>query len=158
MSDENTNAAPEVDVLETMDLTDLLDLELDDLEDLPEFKPFKAGAHRTKVTFEQKEINDKVAVELSLVLVETLELSDPQEEMDQPGHTCSTAFYLDNEFARGALKKCAIPLGVALGLSTIRDIVDNVKDVECIVLTKVRKDKNDPDKLYLDIKELQVVA
>lgn len=137
-------------------MSDLLDAQLDDLEDLPEFKPFNAGAHKVTATFTEKTINDKQAVELDLKLIETLELSDPQQEPDAPGTSCSMAFFLDNEFARGNLKKCATPFGAALGYGTIREIVEGVKDVECLVLTTLRKDKNDSDRFYLNVKEIQV--
>lgn len=139
------------------EVDDLLDVTLDDLEDLPEFKPFPAGAHRALASFEQKEINGKTAVELTLKLLETIEQSDPQEEASKPGDSCSTAFMLDNEYGRGNLKKCATPFGAALGFSSIREIIEGVKEVECVVVTSVRKDKNDPDKKYLNIKEIQVV-
>ena len=139
------------------ELDDLLDVTLDDLEDLPEFKPFPGGAHRALASFEQKEINGKVAVELSLNLMETIEQADPQEPASKPGDSCSTAFMLDNEFGRGNLKKCAMPFGAALNLGSIREIIEQVKEVECVVITSVRKDKNDPDRKYLNIKEIQVV-
>jgi hypothetical protein len=137
-------------------MSDLLDANLDDLEDLPEFKPFQPGAHKVVASFEEKTINDQQAVELSFKLIETLELSDPQAEVDAPGMECSMAFFLENEFARGNLKKCALPFGAALGLGTIREIVEGVKEVECLILTTLRKDKNDPDRFYLNVKEIQV--
>ena len=137
-------------------MSDLLDAKLDDLEDLPEFKPFHPGAHKVLATFAEKTINDKAAVELTLKLVETLELSDTQLKPDEPGTECSMAFFLDNEFARGNLKKCATPFGEALGYGTIREIVEGVKEVECLILTTLRKDKNDPDRFYLNIKEIQI--
>jgi hypothetical protein len=140
--------------LDQMD--DLLDATLDDLEDLPEFKPFNPGAHKVTATFSEKEINGKQAVELSMTLIETLELSDPQLTPDAAGTSCSMAFFLDNEYARGNLKKCAMPFGAALGLGTIREIVEGVKDIECLVLTTLRADKNDKDRFYLNVKEIQV--
>ena len=145
---ESTNA------LDSM--SDLLDATLDDLEDLPEFKPFNPGAHKCSATFAEKEINGKQVVELSLKLIETLELSDPQQEADKPGAESSTIFMLDNEYGRGNLKKCATPFGVALGFSTIRQIVEGVKDAECLILTSIRVDKTDPDRKYLNIKEIQI--
>ena len=149
--------APPAELPSALDALDnLLDATLDDLEDLPEFTPFKPGAHKVTASFEEKEINDKQSVELSFVLIETLELADSQEEKDAPGHISSIAFMLDNEYGRGNLKKCAVPFGEALGLSTIREIVEGVKDVECLILTTVRKDKQDPDRLYLNVKEIQI--
>lgn len=141
-----------------MNMDSLLDETLDDLEDLPEFKPYPAGAHQALATFEQKIINDSAAIELSFKLVETLELADPQDTMPEQGATASTMFMLNNEFGRGNLKKCAMPFGEAMGLTTIREIVEGVKDVECVILTSIRTDKKDPDKKYLNVKEIQVVG
>lgn len=154
---DTPEAAPEAELPDALSsLDNLLDATLDDLEDLPEFTPFKPGAHKVTASFEEKEINDKQSVELSFVLIETLELADSQDTPDEPGHISSIAFMLDNEYGRGNLKKCAVPFGEALGLQTIRQIVEEVKDVECLILTTVRKDKNDPDRLYLNVKEVQI--
>lgn len=161
MNEPAETATPEAPVVAELPealnaLDNLLDATLDDLEDLPEFTPFKPGAHKVMASFEEKTINDKQAVELSFKLIETLELADSQDEKDAPGHTSSIAFLLDNEYGRGNLKKCSVPFGEALGLQTIRQIVEEVKDVECLILTTVRKDKNDPDRLYLNVKEIQI--
>ena len=154
------------------DLNDLLDATLDDLEDLPSFQPFPVGAHKVLASFDTKEINGKQAVSLDFKLVEVLELADasiteeienaagdliPNPKFPKAGDSAGTMFMLDNEYGRGNLKKCATPFGEALELSTIREIIEGVKEVECIVLTGLRKDKNDPDKFYLDVKEIQVV-
>ena len=139
------------------DLDNLLDVTLDDLEDLPSFAPFPAGAHKVLATFEAKEISGKPAVELSFKLLETIELVNPDDKEPKEGDTSNTMFMLDNEYGRGNLKKCAAPFGEALGFSTIREIVEGAKDVECIVLTGLRTDKNDPDKKYLQVKEIQIV-
>lgn len=138
-------------------MTSLLDATLDDLDDLPSFTPFPPGAHKVTATFEEKNINGKEAIELNFTMLETLELADPQDEPPKAGDTSNTMFMLDNEFGRGNLKKCAMPFGEALGLSTIRDIVEGVKDVECLIVTSIRQDKNDADKKYLSVKEIQVV-
>ena len=144
------------EALDNMDMNDLLDMQLDDLEDMPEFKNFNPGAHKVTATFTTKKIAEKDAVELSLTMIETLELSDPQLEKDEPGTSCSSAFFLDNEYARAALKACALPFGAALGLGTIREIVEGVKEVECLVLTSLREDKKNPGRFYLNINEVQV--
>ena len=139
------------------DLDNLLDATLDDLDDLPSFKPFSPGAHRVLATFGTKEINSKAAVTLDFKLIETLELADPQDAMPKEGDESNTMFMLDNEFGQGNLKKCAAPFSEALGFTTIREIVEGVKEVECIIITSIRPDRNDPDKKYLQVKEIQVV-
>lgn len=139
------------------DLDSLLDATLDDLEDLPSFQPFAPGVHRVFATFEQKDINKKPAIELIFVMVETVELADPEDEPPKAGDTSNTMFMLDNEYGRGNLKKCTAPFSAALNLSTIRDVVEQVKNVECLIVSSIRVDKNDPDKKYLNVKEIQVV-
>ena len=138
----------------------LLDSTLDDLEDLPSFQPFPIGAHRVLASFGLKDINGNQAATLDFTLIETIELADAsvtEENFPKAGDTSNTMFMLNNEFGRGNLKKCAMPFGQALELSSIREIIEGVKEVECIVMTGLRKDKNDPDKFYLDVKEIQVV-
>lgn len=142
----------------TDNINDILDATLDDLEDLPEFKPFPAGAHRVLVTTTIKEINGKQAVELSMKHLETLELAEPTKDTPpKEGDESSVAFMLDNEFGRGKLKNALRPLTAALGTSTNRETIEAAKDVECLVVTSVRKDKQDPTRLYANINELQVV-
>jgi len=139
------------------DVNSLLDATLDDLEDLPSFQPFSAGAHRVLASMELKEINGKSAIELSFKMLETLELANPNDEPPKANDTANTMFMLDNEYGRGNLKKVATPLGAALGATSIREIVEQTKDIECVILSSVRVDKNDPDKKYLQVKELNVV-
>lgn len=139
------------------DLDTLLDATLDDLEDLPTFTPFAAGAHRVLASLESKEINGKPCVELTLKLVEVMELVDTNGTQPQPGDTSNTLYFLDNEIGRGKFKAVASSFGEALGLSNLREIVEQVTDVECVIVNSVTTDKNDPDKKYLNIKELQVV-
>ena len=142
------------------ELDSLLDATLDDLADLPSFSPFPVGVHRVLATMETEEITAKMkkpCVELSFKYVECLEMADPAEAPPKDGDTCNTMFMLDNEFGQGNLKKCATPIAKALGTSSIRDTIEQCTDVECVIVTSLRADKNDPDKKYLQVKELQVV-
>lgn len=139
------------------DLDNLLDSTLEDLEDLPSFEPYPAGTHKCLATFDTKEINGKAAIELSFKMVECLELADPQDKEPAAGDTSNTMFMLDNEFGRGNLKKCAVPFAESLNLSSVREVIETVKDVECVVITSLRTDKNDPDKKYLQVKEIAVI-
>lgn len=139
------------------DLDNILDVTLDDLADLPEFKNFPAGVHSVLATFEAKEINSKPAVELALKYVECVELADPNETSPKEGDTCSTVYFLDNEFGQGALKKVAMPFAEALNLSSIREVVEQVKEVHCAAVTSLRADKNDKEKFYMQVKEISVV-
>jgi hypothetical protein len=136
---------------------DLLDGTLDDIDDLPEFKPFPAGSHMVKASLEIKEVNGKQCVELSMTAMETLELSNPAtDELLKEGDQTSVLFMLDNEFGQGKMKKILAPLGEVLGTRATREIIEQTTDMEVAVLTKIRKNKNDPDQVYTDVVELSV--
>jgi len=139
------------------EINNLLDATLDDLEDLPEFKPFPPGAHQVTASLSLKEINKKQCVELEMKMIETLEVSDSNDAPAKAGDSCSTIFMLDNEYGRGNLKKVATPLGTALDTGILREIIEQAKDIECVVITSLRTDKNDKDKKYIQVKELTVV-
>lgn len=137
-------------------LEDLLDCTLDDLEDLPTFEPFPPGAHKVSVTFEAKEVGGKAAVEVNFVMIETMELADPEGKEPKPGDKSNTLCFLDNQYGRGNLKKLAKPFQEAMGFSTIREVCDNVKDAEAVIISSIKPDKTDPNKLYLNVIEIQV--
>jgi len=140
------------------DIDSLLDSTLDDLEDLPEFKPFPPGAHQVSISLELKKINDKDAVEMTLKGIATLELVEPtKDEPIKEGDETSIVFFLDNEFARGNMKKLLTPIGEALGNSKIRDVIEQTKGLECLAITSLRKNKDDADKPYMNVKEIRVL-
>ena len=139
------------------DLDTLLDATLDDLEDLPEYKTYPPGAHKVTATLEAKEINNKPAIELSFKYLEAIELEGSDAVSPSAGDESSTLFFLDNEYGRGNLKNALTAFHDFAGGGTNREIVEAVKDVECVILTSYGKNKNDPDKPYLNVKEIQVV-
>ena len=140
------------------EIDDLLDSTLDDLEDLPSFEPFPPGVHHVSVSLEIKEVNNRQCVEMELKGIETKELANPTtDEPIKEGDIASTLYMLDNEFGRGNLKKVAVPLSEALGTTSLRECIEQTNGVECLALTSIRTDKNDPDKQYMTIKELTVI-
>lgn len=142
------------------ELDNLLDATLDDIKDLPTFSPFPRGAHRVLATFGQKDINGKGAITLDFKMVETVEYANPQDAETSPtkeGDTSNTMFMLDNEYGAGNFKRCAAPFVEHVGEAGLRAIVEGVQDVECMIITGLRQDKNDKDKYYLDVKEISVL-
>ena len=138
-----------------------LDCVLDDLEDLPEYKNFPVGAHRALASFEVDEKENHI-IYLRLKGIESMELSFP--DTDTPiseGQECSTRFDSSNKFGAGNFKKLAKIFGEALGTGSIRDIIEQTKDTEVVVITGLTQAKKVPEgqepKVYLDIKELEVV-
>ena len=139
-------------------IDDLLDITLDDLEDLPEFKPYPAGVHKVLLSMEKKEVNKHPCVEISLKLIETLELAEPtKDEAPKAGATSSVLCMMDNEFGRGNFKLIAIPIGQALSISKAADVVEAAKDIECLVVTTIKIDKLDKSIERMNIKAVSVV-
>ena len=135
----------------------LLAISLDDLPDLPEFKVYPAGAHRVSIAFEKKQIGDHPAVELKLTMIETVELADATKDTPvEAGTESSLAFMLDNEFGLGKFKEIMKPLAEHFGTGSITQILEESKGTECLVVTKVRQNK-EKTQTYLDITSLQVI-
>jgi len=137
-----------------MALDDLLDATLDDLEDLPAFTPFPHGAYKVSASMSLKEIGTKTGVELELILLEVIEMANPEDVEPRPGDRATALYFLDNKFGVGNFKKHAIVFGAALGVSNNREIIEQTKSIECSVFTSTRADRNDPSKVYLEVKEV----
>lgn len=143
------------------DFDALLDADLDDLADLPEFSDFPAGVHRCTIDITKKEINSKQMMEVKLTGIETVELKDP--ETDKPisaGQVSSTLYDLSNEFAQGAFKNLIKPLAGVLGVTNIRELLEQSKGYELEAVTAFRNGKAKPGETeipkYFQIKKLIV--
>lgn len=139
------------------ELNSLLDGSLDDLADMPTFEPYPDGTHKCIIKFEVKKINNKDAVELLLVAIETIELANPAE--DTPlvkGAETSVLFMLENEFGQGSFKEIVNPLGKALGITSPRAVMEAVNGAEAEVTTKKRWNK-DKTQAYTSVKSLNLV-
>ncbi len=140
------------------EIDNLLDATLDDLADAPSFTPFSPGAHAAHLSLNLKEIQGKQVVECVLVGVETQELADPATGTPlKAGDSCSTIFNLANEYGQGDFKMVCTALAESLGTVVPREIIEAAKGVDVMVLTGTSPDKNDKDKLYLNIKNVAVL-
>lgn len=135
----------------------ILDMELDDLADLPEFKVFPPGAYTVTISWEEKEINKNPSLELGLKLIAVQELADVSDVPPNEGDECSALFNLSNEYGVGNLKKILKPLKEHFGVGRTGDLIEASQGAECLVVTKLRADKNDKDKKYMDIVSLTVL-
>jgi hypothetical protein len=139
------------------ELDNLLDSTLDDLEDLPSFQAYPIGVHKVLASLELKEINGKDSVELSFKYIENVEMANASDAIPAAGDTSSTLFNLDNIYGRGNLKIALASFAEVAGTRANREIIEAITDVECVIITGLRKNTNDPDKPYLDVKEIGVL-
>lgn len=136
-------------------IDDLLDGTLDDLADMPAFKPFPIGAHKLRLNFSQKVINNATAIELKLTIVETAELKDPSQEPPKPGDTTNILFQLrksdgtSNDIAQGQFKALMGTLAPAFPeAANNRQIMEAAEGFEVLASTGHRPDKSDKTKVY----------
>lgn len=147
------------------DLDSILDATLDDLADMPEFKPFPAGTHRVTMEWSIKEINKQSCPELKLTIVETVELSNPDDVPGKAGDNTSLAYIFKkkdgtkNEIAEGQFKQVMQGLAESYGSKSPRELMAESQKAEVLVTTKVRTDKKDSNNIkhYTDLVALQVI-
>lgn len=138
-------------------IDDLFSTSIDDLADLPSFETPAPGAYILKASADTKKINDKDAIEASFEVVEVIELKNATDKAVVPGTKFSTAFFLDNEFAIGNLKKFLAPFAQHFGKTNIGDLIrEDMKDVLIAATVTNRKDKNDPEKVYASVTNISV--
>lgn len=133
------------------DIDSLLDGTLDDLEDLPSFKPFPAGAHRCTIKFTEKKVNDKTAVEMDMVAVETMELSNPEDTPTKQGDKTGILFQFvkkdntPNTMGQGQFKEVMKVLAAHFGAKSNRELMAEANGCEVLAVTVVKKNDKDPN-------------
>lgn len=141
----------------SMSLDSLFSANLDDLADLPSFETPAPGSYILTVSMDTKQINNKDAIEAAFEVVEVVELANPSDKAVPAGTKFSTAFFLDNEFGLGNLKKFLAPFSAHFGQGNIGTLIrDDMKNVQIACSVKNRKDKNDPSKVYASVDNITV--
>ncbi len=141
-----------------VNIDDLMDMSLDDLKDLPAFEVPPVGHYKLNLSLAFKEVNDKQCIEASFEVQETMELGDPAAAPCAPGTKFSTLFQLANEFGQGAFKELMKPLVEGLSLAGLKvpAVVEKVQNVTIFATIKHRKDKNDKEKFYANVVNVEL--
>jgi hypothetical protein len=143
-------------------LDDLFAASLDDIADLASFATPPKGAYIATVSTDTKEINGKGAVEAAFTIIETVELEEPETDtIPAPGTKFSIAFILGNNIAEGKLKQFIAPFAEHFedtGPGCIGRLVrEEIKEITIAFTMKHRKDKEDKDKVYPDIRNISIM-
>lgn len=147
---------------EEKDSFDLLDSSVSDLADLKAFEPFPTGSYKLELDWEQKEINDNPALIVKLKNLEVLELASNDSKPPEVGATTDIAIILKtkkgkrNEVGEGRLKQVLAVLQPVFGGATVGEVIKNSKGATIAATLTVKKDKNDEDKKYNQIKSITV--
>lgn len=136
---------------------------LDDIADLPAFEVPPPGTYILGVNVDTKKVNDKWGVEFTFTVQETvgLKIDDPTapnyRAPSAPGTKFSTMFFLGNKFSIGRLKQTLVPFAEHFGEKSIEKLVTElVKDVTIGAVITNRPDKEDPEKIYAGVRDIQV--
>lgn len=146
-------------------MEDLLNSSVDELVDLKEFKPLPIGEYL--MVFNWEKSDQPAGVRFILSVKEVIELADPSEanmeEASAPDAKESILFSFfskdgeDNSFGQGRLKQITNEVFKdTFGGETLGETLDNARGAEVRVVFKHRKDKNDPDKFYAEIKSFEL--
>lgn len=146
---------------------DLLDLELEELADLEKFEAAPAGSYLATLNWERKEINNFPAVIAHLTLNDVIELADSTVTPPEPGKKVDLAFILTrkdkesgeiiaNKMGQGQLKETLVALAPEVGGRTPAEIMENSQGSSVAVVLKVRKNKDDPEITYNQLKTLAI--
>lgn len=139
---------------------DMLDMNLEDIQDLPGFEVPYPGEYILKLDAAVKSVNDKQAVEISYEVVECMKKNNDTDPDTIPGTKFSQLFFLQGEpesvkISLGRLKQLLAPLAEQLGEGNLLVLVrDHLKSLMVSATVNRRKDKNDPERFYPDVKNI----
>ena len=148
--------------LDAESATALLNSVISELPDLPSYAPFQDGWHLVKLNVLTKEVELKkgktIGVEFKLTLIGTLESYAEGDKKDEEGAMCSETALMHNDFGAGKVKLLFSNLASVLGVQdkSVQEIMDMIEDLEVVVLTSHRTNREDKTKQYLDIKEFML--
>lgn len=128
---------------------DLIDISLEDLADKPSIELYPAGTH--KVTCNLDPVKDKKgAFVFKMDYIEAVELANSGDTAPAPGDVNTVFINLKkkdggpSEYGQGVLKSILVPMSEHFGKDKkVGELMAEIKDLECMVTTKVNKGKKD---------------
>ena len=146
-------------------LDSLLEQDLDKIADLPTYEVPPKGLYRLLV----KQVEEKMVtikdgaqapvIQIDYIALEALELADPTEsEKFKPNMEFGESYFFHNdpEKTKSALKTTFGEVSVAFGCKTLKDTMEKLVGLEIFATVNQRKDKNDPEKVYAQIRNVKV--
>jgi hypothetical protein len=132
--------------MKVIPIDDLMDASIDDLADLPKFELPPMGHYKFSVSLAQKKVNEKKSIEATLVVDETLELANKDEQPVEAGSKFSALFNMENEWGQASFKEFVTPIAKALGYKSVGDAIRQCQNVKIAAVLKHRVHKEDREK------------
>lgn len=138
----------------------LLDKSIDDIEDLAGFEVPVNGSYSMKVWTELKLVNDKDCIETNFEVIECLEKQNDADPDTKPGTKFSMLTQIENDTALSRFKMdIGAPTAAHFGegnlLKQVTEVLHKDQGIICTATVKRRADKEDKDKFYANVKNLQ---
>jgi hypothetical protein len=137
-----------------------MDTDLEDIPDLPSFSVWPTGSYAVVIDkWEEKEVADNAGLEITFKLVEKLEVTEEVSESEMPkeGDSMSMFYNFDNEFGGGNLKKFLKPFSEHFGAKRVGEILEQINGTACMIVSKRKPSKKDPEKMFADIKQVSIL-
>lgn len=137
-----------------------MEMSLDDIGDVPSFEKWPTGAYLIVLNdgITEREINDKNYLIATLTL-----LGDPaevklqgQQMMPKAGDTCDLMFDLTNPYGAVEYKKIASQVATVTGAQSIREINENSKGIQMLVVLQSLLNKKSSEEKGQDIYNIRV--
>jgi len=147
-----------LDTLLEEDLTTIADLPTYEVPPNGFYKLLIKGVEEKMVTLKDGK-GDAPTININYVVKEAVEVSDPSEsDKVKPDMEFGEGYMFFNnpEMTKSALKTTFADVAVRFGCKTLKDILEKLPGLEIYALVKQRKDKNDPDKVYAQIRNVKV--
>lgn len=148
-------------------LASVLARDLDSVEDLPNYVSPPPGIYKLAIKgIDHKEINEKTTIVAEYIVVDCVQLADPQDETDQVRlkeiklgkDIMSEVFYFDKadkiETTLSVLKAKYGGLAPALGTTNLLEIITKMVGMQVQAQVTNRLDKEDKNKIYAATKHM----
>lgn len=142
-------------------LQEILAKPLSEIADVPEFETPPVGTYRLKMDkIESKKINDKPAVTLQWIVLQTKTLTDVSDKPVVDGSIFSEAFFFgDEEKSETSLSYMKLKfkdVAAELGATDLFALLNSIEGMEFDATVKNRANKDDPTKVYASTRDLSL--
>ena len=148
-------------VAEETDIESMLNEDLDDIPDLPEFVTPKEGVYGVlvKEVDTTKEVGDKRCFEIKYKITELIEKGHTNTGDEcKVGDEFSQLYFMTTpksiDFNKSVLKGLLTPVQERFGTRNLSQTLESLKGCVVAVVVKHRKDQNDKEKVYVDVKQM----
>jgi hypothetical protein len=148
---------------------DLLDMDMDEIETLPGFETPPEGEYLLDLKTQMKKVGTNIVVETAFELLECLKQNNEEDKPAAPGTKFSNLYTIKSgntdadkaaeaeRMGKGKLKELLLGISETSGQTNMAVLVrDVIAHVQVKATVKRRQDKEDKEKFYPIIKNMEI--